>query len=80
MTGIRFIPGHEPAPRSRWRPIADRMVAEKAAAVVDTLDDARALGVTLRRLGVRPARRKLDGEGWEVSFLPPRQNPESSSS
>ena len=80
MPNVRLIPRTAPAPRSQWRPIAERMVAEDMAAVVDCLADAQALGITLRRLGKMPVRRKLDGEGWELSFRGAAQKPESKSS
>ncbi len=79
MKNIRLIPRKIPAPRSQWRPIAERMVAEELTAVVDSLAEAQALGIALRRLGKAPVRRKLDGEGWELSFRVTAQKSESES-
>ena len=80
MPNVRLIPRTPPTPRSQWRPIAERMVAEDMAAVVDSLAEAQALGIALRRIGKAPVRRKLDGEGWELSFRAPAQKPENRSS
>jgi len=64
---VRLVPKTPLGPVGRWRSTAIQMIAADKSAIVPTFEDSRALAETLRRLGYRPIRRKLDGEGWSVS-------------
>jgi hypothetical protein len=62
---IEFVPRTE-EPKEGWRMIAEQMVTDGICVLLDDHAKARALCQVLRRMGLRPERKKCHCRGWRV--------------